>query len=645
MRLFIISALFVAQSVNAASVPTPVTAITDPQSIDSPANPAAKPVPLGDLSAVRGAYGAIWANDGKSLVVSPNLTGRYNLWRVDRGASFPAQLTSSNEAQEPQAVTRDGMVLFLQDSGGDELYDIYSVPLAGGAASNLTSTPEIAEYALRLTPDETRIVFGRRTKTGTVIDLAIMDRATGKVRQLTNEQDASRLWSVAGFADGGRTLVANRGDITSSRSTIYRIDLENGSATAITREAPGLIITAEAVSPDGQTISVSSNEATGQLRAGLMSTQSGQTRWLKQTPWEQTAGAFSPDGKTFVVQTNADGRADISLVDVATMAERSLPFPPGFNAAATKDKLWAADGSLLVLRNGGDSPADFWAVNSATGASERLTRLAIASLDPANLPKSRIVAYPSFDGTPISAVLVMPFNLKRDGSNPAIVIPHGGPTGQTLDTFSRLATMFASRGYLVLQPNFRGSTGYGKAFQDADIKDLGGGDLEDVVAGAKFLAATGYVNPKKIGITGGSYGGFMTLMALGKRPDVFAAGVNQFGIINWFSMWENAVGGLREYQRALVGDPVADKTAYEKQSPMTYAKNIRAPLLNLQGANDVRVPKGQTDEVVQLIKANGGIVEAVYYAEEGHGFTKLENQEDARRRTIEWFDKYLKGAR
>ena len=137
----------------------------------------------------------------------------------------------------------------------------------------------------------------------------------------------------------------------------------------------------------------------------------------------------------------------------------------------------------------------------------------------------------------------------------------------------------------------------------------------------------------------------MALMALGKRPDVFAAGVNQFGIINWFSMWENAVGGLREYQRALVGDPVADKTAYEKQSPMTYAKNIRAPLLNLQGANDVRVPKGQTDEVVQLIKANGGIVEAVYYAEEGHGFTKLENQEDARRRTIEWFDKYLKGTR
>jgi dipeptidyl aminopeptidase/acylaminoacyl peptidase len=202
--------------------------------------------------------------------------------------------------------------------------------------------------------------------------------------------------------------------------------------------------------------------------------------------------------------------------------------------------------------------------------------------------------------------------------------------------------MFASRGYLVLQPNFRGSTGYGKAFQDANIKDLGGGDLEDVVAGAKFLVETGYVHPKRVGITGGSYGGFMTLMALGKRPDVFAAGVNQYGIINWYSMWENAVGGLREYQRALVGDPVADKAAYDAQSPMTYAKNIRAPLLNLQGENDARVPKGQTDEVVKLIKAQGGVVDAVYYPAEGHGFTKIENQEDARRRTLEWFEKYLR---
>jgi dipeptidyl aminopeptidase/acylaminoacyl peptidase len=552
------------------------------------------------------------------------------------------QLTTSNEAQSPADVARDGQVLFAEDRGGDELYDLYGVPITGGAVVNLTRTPEATEDNPRLSPDQRSIVFTHRTKTGTSVNLATLDRATGKVRMLTQEKDPSRLWSAAGFAEGGRTLVANRYDITDSRSAIYRIDIASGRSTPVTREAEGLVIRAEGVSPDGRLVAISSNEATGQLRAGLMTLQTGQARWLRDTPWEQNARPFSPDGRSFVVRTNADGRSNLSLVDVATMTERTLPFPPGVNSLGNSDLPWSADGRLLVLRNGGDSPGDLWAVDPASGASEQMTRLAIASLDSRNLPKSHIVAYRSSDGTPISGILTMPFNLKRDGSNPAIVIPHGGPTGQSQDSFSRLATMFASRGYLVLQPNFRGSTGYGKAFQDANIKDLGGGDLEDVVAGAKFLVETGYVHPKRIGITGGSYGGFMTLMALGKRPDVFAAGVNQYGIINWYSMWENAVGGLREYQRALVGDPVADKAAYDAQSPMTYAKNIRAPLLNLQGENDARVPKGQTDEVVKLIKAQGGVVDAVYYPAEGHGFTKIENQEDARRRTLEWFEKYLR---
>ena len=643
MRAAIIVALATAaQAAPAAPVPTPVKTITTPRSVVSPVNPRAQPVPLGDLSAVRGVYGAAWAPDGRSLVVAPNLTGRYNLWRVDIGGNFPVQLTRSDEAQSPAAVTSDGLVLFTQDTGGDELYDIYTVPLAGGRVANLTNTDDVTESEPRLTPDGNAVVFTRRHKTGAAIDLAMLDRRSGVSRQLTREQDPSRIWSAAGFSDGGRTLIANRGDIADTRSAIYRIDLASGRAEAVTNEAAGVIIRASSVSPDGRTVAISSNEATGQLRAGMLDLASGRTRWLKDTPWEQFAGNFSQDGRSLVVQTNADGRSELSIVDVAGGAERSLPFPPGVNTTGNNVEPWTPDGRLLVLRNGADSPGDLWAVQPATGAASQLTRLSIASLDPTNLPKSSIVSYRSSDGTPISALLTMPFNLKRDGSHPAIVVPHGGPTGQAQDYFSRQATMFASRGYLVLQPNFRGSTGYGRAFQDANVKDLGGRDLEDVVAGAEFLVETGYVHPKRIGITGGSYGGFMTLMALGKHPEVFAAGVNQFGIINWFSMWENSVGGLREYQRALVGDPVADKEAYERQSPMTYAKNIRVPLLNLQGENDVRVPKGQTDEVVKLVKANGGVVDAVYYAAEGHGFSKLENQEDSRRRTLEWFDKYLK---
>ena len=237
----------------------------------------------------------------------------------------------------------------------------------------------------------------------------------------------------------------------------------------------------------------------------------------------------------------------------------------------------------------------------------------------------------------------MPFNLKRDGSNPALVLPHGGPTGQSQDYWSPRIAAFVSRGYICIAPNVRGSTGYGIEFQKANYKDLGGGDLQDEVYAAKFIEATGYVNPKKIGITGGSYGGFMTLMAIGRSPDVWAAGVDSTGIINWMTMLQHEDAMLQEYEKSLLGDPVKDRAIYDAASPITYIHNVKAPLLVLQGENDPRVPKEEAEQVVELLKKDGKTVDAHYYPNEGHGFEKRENQIDSIRRSVEWFDKYLKG--
>jgi len=281
-------------------------------------------------------------------------------------------------------------------------------------------------------------------------------------------------------------------------------------------------------------------------------------------------------------------------------------------------------------------------MDTATGATKPLTRMAMASLDSDHMPKSQIVTYKSFDDTPISAILTMPFNLRRDGFNPAVVIPHGGPTGQSQDGFSRLATALASRGFIIIQPNFRGSTGYGKEFQTANYKDLGGGDLKDILAAKDFLVRSGYVNAKKVGITGGSYGGFMTLMALAKSPDAFAAGVQSYGIINWHTMWQTADPLLREYLYSLIGDPAKDKAVYDAASPMTYIAAAKAPLLSLQGENDIRVPRGQAQEVAETLKAKGNTIETVFYPAEGHGFQKRENQIDSMRKTVAWLERYLK---
>lgn len=298
---------------------------------------------------------------------------------------------------------------------------------------------------------------------------------------------------------------------------------------------------------------------------------------------------------------------------------------------------------VMLSHEASNQPGDIWVYNLGTNHADQLTYSAVASLRATPLPASQIVRYKSFDGKIITALLWMPFNLKRDGSNPALVLPHGGPTGQMVDYWNTDVAALVSRGYICIAPNPRGSTGYGLDFQKANFQDLGGGDLKDEIAGVEFLKATGYVDPKKIGITGGSYGGFMTLMAIGKAPDIWAAAAEEYGIINWNSMLKSSDPGLNEYLKALLGDPEKNRKVYEDDSPITYIRNTKAPLLVLQGDNDPRVPKEEAQQVVDILKNEGRIVDVHYYPNEGHGFVKREDQIDAIRRTIDWFDQHLMG--
>jgi dipeptidyl aminopeptidase/acylaminoacyl peptidase len=401
------------------------------------------------------------------------------------------------------------------------------------------------------------------------------------------------------------------------------------------------------MSPDGRYVAITSEQADGARKVALLEVGTGRSRLLDADPWEQSAGRFAPDGKTLIYARNVDGRRGLMAYDLANGVARPVVDAAGVSGEASETQTSVSpDGrSLLFSHQASNAPFDYWIADLASGKATQLTQLSLASIAPARLPAARIVHYASADGTVISALLWTPFNLARDHAAPAIVLPHGGPTGQTLDTFDRTAVALASRGYMVIAPNPRGSTGYGRAFEEANRKDLGGGDLEDEVAGAKFMVDTGYVDPRRLGITGGSYGGYMTLMAAAKTPDLWAAAVEEYGIIDWFAMYASEAPTLQQYQKGLIGDPVTDKAVYQAASPLTYVHALRAPLLVLQGDNDIRVPKGQALEVIGLLKADGRTVDSHFYPNEGHGFVKRENQIDALERTVAWFDTYLKGPR
>ena len=641
--LFLLPSLSVCAATAVLTGPPP-RAITDPRSIVSPTNPAAQPVPVADLFYTRSGADAAWTPDGKEIVISTNLTGRFNLWKLPSSGGFPLQLTQSDDRQAGIAISPDGKtVVFESDHGGGEIYDLYSVPLAGGAVTNLTNSPDATETGAIFSPGGKWLAFERRPKTAAQTDVALLELATGKITQLTHEQSPSHSWMAIGFTQDGRALIANRGTIDGKDSAVYHIDTASGTAQALTTDGPGHFNSASALSPDGKTIALTTETAAGARQAALLDVAAHTTRLVKPDAWEQRSGSLSPDGHTLVFTSNADGRTDIFTATGDNVGRIGLP--AGVNTEATMTGTsFSPDGRhLLVGHQASNAPFDYRVVDLARGASTPITKLGLASINPAKLPAGQVVHYKSEDGTVISALLFMPFNLKRDGSAPGIVIPHGGPTGQTVDSFNRTALALASRGYVVIMPNPRGSTGFGRAFEEANRRDLGGGDLTDETYGVKFMTATGFVDPKKIGITGGSYGGYMTLMAIGKAPSLWAAAVEEYGIINWFTMYETEAPGLQQYQIGLIGDPVKDKAVYDAASPLTYIRQETAPLLVLHGENDIRVPQAQAVQVVGILKDMGRTVDAHYYPGEGHGFFKREDQIDSIERMVAWFDKYLKG--
>ena len=618
-------------------------AITDPATITSTKNADARPVPIDDLFFSRTISGPAWSPDGKDIVFTTNLTGRANLWKMSSTGSWPVQLAVSDDRQFGATYSPDGKwIAWQQDRGGNEAYDIYLEPSSGGAVVNLTNTPEISETNAIFSPDGTRLAIGWKPTKAPMSDIAIVDLSTKAVRNLTNEKDATRSWGAVAWTRDGSVLFANRESIDGTLGELYRIDVASGRAENLTPNSK-VRISASAVSPDGKTLLVTSNEKGGYENVALFDVASKTITWVTDLKWEASSEDFSPDGKWITYSINEDGRQQTYLAPLGGGAPKQLAVPAGLNSGTGNPSAFSPRGDRLLLRHqSGTETNDFWVYDLARDRATQLTQSTVASLAATPLPPSQLVHYKSFDGATISAFLWMPFNLERNGRGAGIVLPHGGPTGQTVDSFNRSVIALVSRGYAVIAPNVRGSTGYGLAFQKANYKDLGGGDLQDEVYAAKFLVSTGFIDQKRIGITGGSYGGFMTLMAIGKTPGVWAAAVEQYGIVDWYTMLQHEDPLLQEYEKSLLGDPVKDRAVYEATSPIKYLTSATAPLLVLQGENDIRVPKEEAEQVVSILKNAGKIVDVHYYPAEGHGFAKRENQIDAIKRMIDWFDRYLK---
>jgi dipeptidyl aminopeptidase/acylaminoacyl peptidase len=371
----------------------------------------------------------------------------------------------------------------------------------------------------------------------------------------------------------------------------------------------------------------------------------GQKDIVEKASWDVFYTYFSRNGKYRVTAVNEDARTKIKIYETATGRLVELPRLP--NADITGVNISPSEKLMAFYLNGDRSPSNLYIYDFSTHQATKLTDSLNPEISADDLVDSQVIRFKSFDGLEIPSILYRPTIASAQRKAPALLLIHGGPGGQTRVGYSALSQYLVNHGYVVLGVNNRGSSGYGKTFYTADDGKHGREPLWDCVEAKKYLATLDYVDQNKIGIMGGSYGGYMVLAALAFKPEEFAVGVDLFGVSNWVRTLQSIPPYWESFRKALykeIGDPNKDLENLRAVSPLFHADQIVKPLIVLQGVNDPRVIKPESDEIVENIKKRNGIVEYVLFDNEGHGFTKKANEIRAYKAILDFLDRYLKGA-
>ena len=587
------------------------------------------------------ATGYAFSPDGSSLLISSDETGVRNVYRQPIDGGEPEPLTSSTE-QTVSAISyfpADERVLYTFDANGDEKNHIF-VREQDGTTRDLTAGDDLKAEFLGWHEDGTHFYIGTNERDPAFFDV---------YRYATTDYARERVFDNSGFAVvavsyDGRFIALDK-DPQSADSDVYLVDLDSDdpSPTLITAHEGTVNHNAAAFGRDNRVLVYTTDEFGEFRQAWQYDLESGERAPLVQADWDVMYVSFSNTARYRAFGINADARTEVTVIEQQSGEPVSLPaLPPGdlANLRFSPD-----DGHLALIVNSDTSPSDIFVVDLEGGSSRQLTSALNPAIDPAELVSSSVVRYPSFDGLEIPGILYRPREASADNPVPAIVLVHGGPGGQSRTSYSATIQHLANHGYAVFAANNRGSSGYGKTFFHMDDQRHGEEDLQDIVYARKYLETLDWVDGDSVGIMGGSYGGYMVVAALAFEPDAFDVGIDIVGVTNWIRTLESVPpwwGAIRDWLYTEIGDPVEDSERLRRISPLFHADNITKPLLVVQGANDPRVLKVESDEIVATVQANEVPVEYLVFPDEGHGFTKRKNRIAASEAYLAFLDEYLR---
>jgi dipeptidyl aminopeptidase/acylaminoacyl peptidase len=589
-------------------------------------------------------YGGTFSPDESSLLVTSNETGIFNLQSLPVDGSSPIRLTNSSTESlfGISYFPEDNRILYSSNIGGNELDHIYLLK-EDGTSVDLTPWEQSKSSFFEWARDNQSFFFISNKRDAKFFDLYEMDIQTFESKLIYQNNEGLDVGAIS----KDKKVLALTKSITSSNNELYIFDLERKKLKHISVHEGDAKYDAQFFDLDNKHLYYLTNEDSDFQYLIQYNSETGKKEKVWGTNWDVWYAYNSYNEKYRVIGVNEDAKTIVHVVDLSTGDNIRLPDIGDGDIKSiqiSKSEDW-----MRLTAGSSSSPNDIYVYNFTSKELRRLTQSLNPEINQEDLVTGRVVRFNSFDGLSIPAIYYQPHGAAPVSKVPALIWVHGGPGGQSRLSYNSLIQFLVNHDYAVLAVNNRGSDGYGKEFKKMDDRKHGDVDLSDCIYGKNFLIGRGVVDPDRIGIIGGSYGGFMTMAALAFAPDEFAVGVNIFGVTNWLRTLNSIPPYWESFRKALydeMGDPTtADSVMLYNTSPLFHAKKVKKPLMVLQGANDPRVLQVESDEIVKAVRANGVPVEYVLFEDEGHGFVKKENEIDGYGKILVFLDKYLKGNR